>query len=272
MLTVDDIRNVGFRKAKFGGYKPEDVDAFIDDVQISFEKMIFEMNKLREANRGLSEQVRKFKEEDRSIENVISSAKEAAEKSLDDARIHTSDMISDATKRSKEIMDKAKKEVEINREISERLKSESAKLREKLDDIYKRHLKIIAEIPSDVFEENSENGSDIMDKKCDNSGHHAEDNKDNCVRVDISKAAAPSIKKRFFEIDAKVSKGIGGGANAQGQRGKVFLDEDIFSSDDIKKAKDKFKKLQIGENFGANGEEEKVSSGAYSGIFKNMDN
>ncbi len=36
MLSLNDITNVSFRKAGFSGYKPEDVDDFIDRVKNSF--------------------------------------------------------------------------------------------------------------------------------------------------------------------------------------------------------------------------------------------
>ena len=32
MLTLNEIANVSFRKSNFAGYKPEDVDEFIDKV------------------------------------------------------------------------------------------------------------------------------------------------------------------------------------------------------------------------------------------------
>lgn len=263
MLTIDDIKNVGFRRAKFGGYKPEDVDAFIDDVQISFEKMIREMNRLKETNNCLNAQVKKFKEEGQSIENVISSAKETAEKSLDDARIHTSDMINEATKKSKEIMDKAKKEVEINREISERLKSESAKLRKKLDDIYKKHLEIIDEIPADVFKSNTLDSADEPQEP-------KKQEKEIEKKVDISKSSAPNIRKRFFEIDAKIGKDVSGGAGVRERSGRINLDEDIFSSEEMKDTKDKFKDLKFGKNFDINGKGEEPTAGAFSGLFRNQ--
>ena len=37
MLSLNDITNVSFRKAGFSGYKPEDVDAFIDRVRETVE-------------------------------------------------------------------------------------------------------------------------------------------------------------------------------------------------------------------------------------------
>ena len=39
MLTVNDIRDVKFRKTNIGGYKAEDVDNFLDEVQDSYEKL-----------------------------------------------------------------------------------------------------------------------------------------------------------------------------------------------------------------------------------------
>ena len=39
MLTIEEIKNIAFRKAGMGGYRPDDVDEFIDDVIASFEQM-----------------------------------------------------------------------------------------------------------------------------------------------------------------------------------------------------------------------------------------
>ena len=37
MLTIDEIKNISFRKATLnGGYRAEDVDSFIDEVIVSF--------------------------------------------------------------------------------------------------------------------------------------------------------------------------------------------------------------------------------------------
>ena len=42
MLTLNEIRNVNFRKANFGGYRAEDVEAFIDEVQLSYDTLLRE--------------------------------------------------------------------------------------------------------------------------------------------------------------------------------------------------------------------------------------
>ncbi len=268
MLTIDDIKNVGFRRAKFGGYKPEDVDAFIDDIQISFEKMTHEMKKLNETVRNLSNQIRKFKEEDESIKNVISSAKQVAEKSIDDARNHTTSMLTEAAKKSEDMINNAKKEVEINREISERLKSESAKLRQKLDDIYKRHLEIISEIPADVLKEVGIKESDAV------SDRAIEDKPASKVAPDNSEEKKwnhSDVRKRFFEIDVNAAKESNSRSYARSTTSGPNSNKNFFSSDEKKAMhlKSKFQNLQFGKNFDITGEGSASSStGAYSGIFK----
>ena len=39
MLSIDEIKNISFRKASFGGYRPEDVDTFIDQVLVTMEQL-----------------------------------------------------------------------------------------------------------------------------------------------------------------------------------------------------------------------------------------
>ena len=40
MLTIDEIKNISFRKANLtNGYRAEDVDSFIDEVIVSFEQL-----------------------------------------------------------------------------------------------------------------------------------------------------------------------------------------------------------------------------------------
>ena len=48
MLTIDEIKNISFRKATLsGGYRAEDVDAFIEDVIASFEQLKKEKQRLK---------------------------------------------------------------------------------------------------------------------------------------------------------------------------------------------------------------------------------
>ena len=147
MLSIEDIKNISFRKAGFGGYKPEDVDNFVDSIQTSYEEMMREKQNLILTIQKLEKEVKKFYEEENSIREVHINLKGITEKSLLDAETKAKDVVSKAAKTSEVMLSNAKKEVDMQKEISENLKKESDKLRKHLEDIYSKHMEIIREIP-----------------------------------------------------------------------------------------------------------------------------
>lgn len=65
-LTLEDIANISFPRANFGGYRAEDVDAFIDDVQVSYDNVLKESAELKRKLAILAQKVEEYRnEEDR---------------------------------------------------------------------------------------------------------------------------------------------------------------------------------------------------------------
>lgn len=156
MLSIDDVKQVSFRRANFGGYKPEDVDAFVDDVQYSYEKMLEENKNLRNEIENLRDKIDRIYAEEGAIRKVLLNAQNIAESSLNQAKEKTEEIVEKAVKKSNDLIDKAKEEVKIQNQISERLKAEAVSLKNKLKDIYKEHMEIIGKIPGDVRAENDD--------------------------------------------------------------------------------------------------------------------
>lgn len=249
MLTVEDIKNVSFRRANFGGYKPEDVDAFIDDVQISFEKLINENDELRLTIKKLNERIDKFHEEDNSIKSIILSAQRVAEKSLDEAKAKTTDMINSAVEKSEKMIERAKKEVSAHTEITNKLKEASSKLRKQLEDVYKKHVELMKGIPEDVkicddVKEKIETSSEKVDAKT----------SDLQSKVDIKDFKVDSLTQ---EKENKISAGVLSESS----------NREIFSSEDLECPHRKFKNLKFGNNAGID-DGKREHKGAYFGIFR----
>ena len=156
MLSIDDVKQVSFSRANFGGYKPEDVDAFVDDVQDSYEKMLEENKNLRNEIENLRDKIDRIYAEEGAIRKVLLNAQNIAESSLNQAKEKTEEIVEKAVKKSNDLIDKAKEEVKIQNQISERLKAEAVSLKNKLKDIYKEHMEIIGKIPGDVRAENDD--------------------------------------------------------------------------------------------------------------------
>ena len=64
MLSLNDITNVSFRKAGFSGYRPEDVDAFIDQVRDTVEE-------LTQKSLAQREEMERVEEEKRQMQKKI---------------------------------------------------------------------------------------------------------------------------------------------------------------------------------------------------------
>ena len=185
MFSIEDIKKVSFRRAGFGGYKPEDVDSFVDNIQISYEEMMREKQNLLLTIQKLETEIEKFRDEEKSIKEVILNLKNITEKSLSDAESKAKDVVSRASETSEKMIATAKKEVDVQKEISDKLKKESIKLRKHLEDIYLKHMEIIREISQDDFDEKSVDESDILQVA---AGNSSEDIGSKC---DIEEAAHP---------------------------------------------------------------------------------
>lgn len=247
LLSIEEIKNVSFRRANFGGYKPEDVDAFIDDVQISYEEMIREKENLLLMIDKLNQKINRFYEEDNSIKSVILSAQKIAEKSLNDAEIKTTDMMNKAAKASEKMINDAKQEVSINAEISEKLKLESANLRNQLEDIYKKHMDIISGIPNDISNIKGKESSDSL---------NIFSEEEQIPDVNSQHKAAHLKNEDEYSVAIDEEKISGGAGHAKSE---------IFSSIESESPHRKFKNLKFGKNFV---KDEKEPEGVYFGIFR----
>lgn len=244
MLSLEDVKNISFRKANFGGYKPEDVDAFVDDLQISYEEIANERKNMMSTIEKLKSQLQKYREDDNSIKDVILNARKVAEKSLFDAEAKTSEMINNAAESSKKMIEKAKKEVSLQNEISKKIKSEAAKLKNKLENVYKHHMEIINEISEEDIAVD-----DKFDDEISVSNHPTLTSEEKVDKI-ISDVAKNGD---FLHISGECSKNVSGGVTSQIDAPK----KDLSS---------KFKNLEFGENYDVTHAID--DSGIYEGIFK----
>lgn len=242
MLTVEDIKNVSFRRANFGGYKPEDVDAFIDDVQISFEQILEERERLLQEIKHLNERIDKFHEEDNSIKRVILNAQKIAEQTLENAKFKTTNMLNTAVEKSEKMIEEAKKKVSEHTEISNKLKEASSKLRSQLEDIYKKHMELIKEIPDEP-----------PGACCD------------CEEKNKFVVSKDKIDIKDFKIDS--SKNKGENSALSDLQDEEVSENEIFSSEELELPHRKFKDLKFGNNIDSEKDGRK-NHGAYFGIFK----
>ena len=172
MLTLKQINEISFRKSSFSGYRPEDVDNFIDEVVESFtalakENQLYKSKatelaaknaEMREKLVVLAEKVETYREDEDGIKDALLSAQRLGAASIKEAKKKADAILADATAKANELIDGAKiKSAEIisacdakitakEKELDS-LKAAVTSFRASLYDMYREHLSIIEKLP-----------------------------------------------------------------------------------------------------------------------------
>ena len=192
MLTVKEINEVSFGKAGFSGYKPEDVDNFIDEVVESFTQLLAERDDALQQEAQLDQQVKEltnqvaqlkaknaelqkklgilaqkiesYREEEDGIKEAILSAQKIGKDAIQEAKDKAAVMLADAEENAKALLANARDDaakaareyaiqVEQKRNELEEMKRQVSAFRVSLLEMYKKHLESINHIPSFRFKD-----------------------------------------------------------------------------------------------------------------------
>ncbi len=172
MLTLKQINEVSFRKSSFSGYKPEDVDEFIDEVSESFTALLKENQaykakaselaaknaEMREKMVVLAEKVEAYRDDEDGIKDALLSAQKLGSASIKEAKKKAEVIVSDATAKADVILEDAKnksfvivsnyenKIAQKQREFDS-IKAAVTTFRSSLYEMYRNHITAIESIP-----------------------------------------------------------------------------------------------------------------------------
>ncbi len=149
MLTIDEIKNIAFRKAGMGGYRPDDVDEFIDEVIATFEQFKAERADLLRKMDILATKIEQYRTDEETVRNALLSSQKVADASVKEAKDKAAYIIKAAEKKSRSILTEAEMATEREKDKYEAVLKESAKLRKELIALYKKHLSLLDEFPTD---------------------------------------------------------------------------------------------------------------------------
>ena len=149
MLSIEEIKNISFRKASLGGYRPEDVDNFIDQVLITMEQLRKEKSDLIKKMDILATRVEEYRADEDAVRNAMLSAQRVADTTIKEARAKAAKILEEA-----ENIAKAKL-YDLNVQIKQQKKQYALLLAEynhTRDDIINhcnKHIALLKEIPSE---------------------------------------------------------------------------------------------------------------------------
>lgn len=154
MLSLENVKNIRFSKANIGGYKPEEVDEFIFEVEKTFEAFEKERNENLKTIKKLKENSEKYWEEAGYIKDVLVNAKKIAEEEIKEAKYKATRIINEAIENSKERINEIK--IKEQEQILDRLKKEVDDFKTHVLNEYKNHLKALGMVEKNLKIENEQ--------------------------------------------------------------------------------------------------------------------
>lgn len=140
MITPLDIENKKFNKQMMNGYNVDEVDDFLDEIIVDFEKNYKDVSEMSTKIEELTESLKHYKEIEETLQNTLIMAQKTAEEVKNVAKEQADKIISDARKQSEELVSSSRQDLdksvnELNQEI--RLKERELDELKKQFDIYK---------------------------------------------------------------------------------------------------------------------------------------
>ena len=121
MITPLDIENKKFSKRALNGYSTEEVDDFLDELTIAYEKLYKESSENKQMIDNLNNELNKYKQMESTLQNTLLMAQSAADEIKNEAKKQADTMVSEA-------------EAAANNEI-QRIESEVARKQKELEEI-----------------------------------------------------------------------------------------------------------------------------------------
>ena len=220
MLTIDEIREISFRRAGKNGYNAADVDDFIDEVTATVEQLIAEKNDCVRKMDILATKIEQYREDEETVRNALLTSQKLSDTTIKEAKNKADYIVKSAEKKSRAILTEAEMATEREKDKFEALHAETAKLRSEILALYKKHIAMVEEFPKEE---------------------------------DVKKKRAELDEKYPFEpVDNMIPAEEAPADNAE-QTADVqpdAADDDVKIRPELKREKpDKFGKLKFGDNY-----------------------
>lgn len=220
MLTLDEIRDISFRRAGKNGYNAADVDEFIDEVTATVEQLIAEKNDCLRKMDILAGKIEQYREDEETVRNALLTSQKLADSTMKEAQNKAEYIVKAAEKRSRAILTEAEMATEREKDKFEALHADTAKLRSEILSLYKKHLALVEELPKE---------EDVKAKRAELDEKYPFESVENLVSADDAPAAEEAPVQSDVQDDA---------------------DADVKVRPELKREKpDKFGKLQFGDNY-----------------------
>ncbi|MGN0550398.1 MAG: DivIVA domain-containing protein [Acutalibacteraceae bacterium] len=148
MLTIDEVKNITFRKANLGGYRPEDVEAFIDEVASTLEQNRRDKIELVKKLDILAKRIEEYRKDEENVRGALLNAQKVMDSTVKEANKKAEEILNDAKRKAQDIIINANASIVNQKNNYLKLQADAVVLREQLLETYQSHIRMLEDLPT----------------------------------------------------------------------------------------------------------------------------
>lgn len=149
MLTPLDIENKKFSKQMVNGYNVEDVDDFLDEVTVEYQRMYKELNDLNSKIEELNAGMARYKTIEGTLQETLIMAQSTAEEVKNVAKQQADQIIKDAEASAKTAVEELNAQIATKKKELEDVKKQFDIYKAKMESLLISQLELLKEVNQD---------------------------------------------------------------------------------------------------------------------------
>ena len=149
MLTTLDIENKKFQRKMMNGYNVDEVDDFLDEITVDYEKLYKENTELRAEIERSKSDIDKYKTIEQTLQNTLVMAQKTADEIKDAAQEEADNIIKNARSKMQDSVDELAKESETRKREYAETKKQFDIYRAKMEALLISQLELLKDMKED---------------------------------------------------------------------------------------------------------------------------
>ncbi|MFW6280696.1 MAG: DivIVA domain-containing protein [Halanaerobium sp.] len=141
-LTPLDIYNKEFSKSTFG-YNTNQVDEFMDDIGVAYERLLKDLNKLQEENDLLKDKLDEYNDMEARLQQTLNSMQDNISDRIEQADKEASIIVREARMKAEQIKENAKEQVVEEKRKVEQLREQKNFFKIRFQTLLESHLEML---------------------------------------------------------------------------------------------------------------------------------
>ncbi len=149
MLTPLDIENKKFQKQMMNGYNVDEVDDFLDEITVNYEKLYKDNSELNAEIERLKSDLERYKTIEQTLQNTLVMAQKTADDIKSNAQDEADSIIRNARSKMQDQVDEVTKDLETRRREFSETKKQFDIYRAKMEALLISQLELLKDMKED---------------------------------------------------------------------------------------------------------------------------